>query len=1615
VYVFVRARACVRLIICGNIEAFSSGWVHAEHEPSPHELQKSRRIWGGRSAAVGLATLEEGTYWYSSYVHNPVTRANASLCIGNLHLGMCCAFSRDAMRDTDPRVKDYFFQNCLPSKPFPKPNHCCGRIVQMFRPMVEPEKVMFQVLLLAPVEHAIEYDGPKYQDASHPYLAASNYSCVIEATDAVAYMHVVGVPSTPQALPHFNSTCTTKMGHNDPVVPIGTWIVTHRLDHDLQLRALGWTPNNHKSNGDSSVSSSGHVAVKFHTPRHFAPSVQVSLQAPVSELKKQFLLALRSNLSLVQGKRDDGRLDSIRRLPDPLYQQGDYLSLLDPSQLRFLCDGRSLPVNLDTPLHLILGASITREVSVWVSGPEAALSYESSNPGQSSNFSYQDSIAVWLKSVHLSNPNHDEQVQTQTKFPAKLPLPSQESDDPEHPSILCSVLKLAVMPSLAPSDMQCNVTGTEDIHKRSYGREGFGFVFPYDAKPTLTLTFFNDFHEPTLASDALCAGVLEIRRSIPALDVHDALPEPIFIEINGNTIEIGPDHEFYASIVHCQHKSILTFTVKLHCSNTSIKSVLHLDTLEGNADNLLLSFEPKPLLVPGENETYFVTAEQPLKLDISTTDQTGRPSERGLGHVGTFAAFHFVVSVFQYASHLVLQRIHILQVVADDYVIKFSFLPATKGKGRQQPLSNFFTNLDKFYLENEMHYFDVNEVCSVYADQREFKFHLSQLLLCGKPGKFILKISIIHRARQKPELCHTMNLVIRPNVNDCKTIVNFPAGTIFDGDVSEEPLRFTNTWEPKKFGKAPFNWNDKSGNCDHFFVNNYASGQITLLLTNVSISMNQDAFEGQVEFKMVSGQTLWPNDEATSPFVIERKQKQRSSSYTVSFRPTASNSRHTIRGREIEMMFVSPPKASHCILLQWKSTTDQWDAPSASSLLERINLRFQTTKDFKMLPQQEVMCHAGEQMELLLAVVSYDEENRQLFLSKPDDYNIIFQLQKGRSAAISHDDVEIVTGGPGLGLVKIKVVIPQGAATGNDYNGSLAVSSRRARSSDNSLIVPICKVCIVPITGYLKFESGESPMQLVPTSKPSFYELKHMKIRLKHHSSVHNSPYAHSPLKLTAQSTLACTNCTVEQHGTAVFKLRNSVCDAEFLKFSIGPLHPNAKVKIQVFIPDVDHKAVVRKCCIDLTVPSAVPGQASSASSAPHAADFADQAKRLDKQRRDLLSNIEKEEVKKQKLENLKHLEASIKTVNFGSEDDALSLSQKVISIPGCVIAGDTAKVLLPVLYLQNTIDYSIEQLPESKKHLLALPTDTELKHAGAMLAWKLSDLLQQDTFSTVIIDVSKHANQKMTAPQIYQAEKDAIDKVATEFGQMKFRFLRVCSIERADENRRHLFDKNPLIPADDNFITDVAKANCFDRCQMKPPQCETVLDHPIGFLDWAINLLLLDPKLAASKFRLKFWLPLLQNVAVFDRAQHAEDYKNYRENPDIGLPPITILTVFDDFFFHHDSATGISSYRSAPKPDDAELYNREWGMRVAPAIDRLSGIKRKISKLDDELHDTRKEYRELREQLVSMDPNGAAGWAVESALEDRDGRGGRAARREQGGAQSSKRTKFGESPGNLE
>lgn len=614
------------------------GWVAESLQH--HDRRKIRRIWCGRSAAVGLATMEANAFWYASYVHNFISKTTRDpSVIGNLHLGMCCAFPRDVIQDLEPNIKDFFHQRCLPSKPFPKPHHLVGRIVRIYKAIAEPEKVMFEVLLFAPVEDVMQYDGPKYRDSSYPYLAASNISCVVEAADVFCSVHVVGIPSGEEALAHYNSICTTKTGYNtDPVVPMGTFIVTHRLDNELQFHASGWRLHDHHNSPDPALNSLGQATFCFHTPRHFAPSIKIDLQAPVSDIKKRFLSELDSDISRFHSQHDH-RSDSIRGLHDPIYQQGDYLSSLDHSQLRFLCEGRALPVNLNDPLFHIFGSSNNREIHVWVSGPEAALTYESCHPGQSSRFSYQDSITVWLRSIYLPNPSHDEPSQSNSKFQAKLPLSDQDCDDPEHPSVMCNVIKLAVMPSLAPTDIQFHLTGIDDIEKRSFGRE-VGFVFPYDAKPTLTLSFLNEFHEPTIAQSSLCAGVLEIRRfyqNLSSFEYHEtASSEPIFIDISGNAIEFAPNHQHYSSLIDSKLKSKLKFTLKLNRVKSQITSVLHLDTLEGNADNLDVVFDPKLPLVPGENDTYFVTAEQPLKLVISTMDQTGRPSERGLGHVGKF-------------------------------------------------------------------------------------------------------------------------------------------------------------------------------------------------------------------------------------------------------------------------------------------------------------------------------------------------------------------------------------------------------------------------------------------------------------------------------------------------------------------------------------------------------------------------------------------------------------------------------------------------------------------------------------------------------------------------------------------------------------------------------------------------------------------------------------------------------------------------------------------------------------------------------------------------------------------------------------------------------------------
>jgi hypothetical protein len=913
-------------------------------------------------------------------------------------------------------------------------------------------------------------------------------------------------------------------------------------------------------------------------------------------------------------------------------------------------------------------------------------------------------------------------------------------------------------------------------------------------------------------------------------------------------------------------------------------------------------------------------------------------------------------------------------------------------------------------LENAIHYFDTGATCDVSADLREFKFHISQLLLCGKPGKFILKIRIFHLAGRKPELCRNLNVVIKPNENDCILRANLPMDTV-EGDLSEEPLHFISAWIPKLFEKAPWIWTDGENSASHYFVNNFSNGQITLHLTNLSICMNQESFEGLVTFKLVSGQTLLPNDQPTSVYAIERQQKNRPSLYSVSFRSSSSSSRGFIRGPAQEIFVSTPPKVSHCVLLQWKTSADIWDAPAADSLQEKINRRYRAIQDVSLLqPQQEVLAFAGEPIELLLVAVSVDEYN-SVYVPNPDDYNVILQVGKGRIVTASHE-VDVVAF-DSLKLLSVKFSAPSGAA-GSDYFCALALSSRRARNSEYNNCIRLCNIIIVPSNGFLKFETGHSAMQLIPSAKSSFYDIKNMKVRLKTHVSIHDSPYANSQLALCAHGTTAMNPINVEKNGPAAFKLRNSVCESELVKFSIGPVPPlTTKVKVTVYVQDVDQTVGVRKCSMELVVPLALSSQASLASSAQNSATFADEAKRLAQQCSELQANLFAEETKKQKYEHHKHLEQSIKTVDFSSGEDASILRQKVANMSGCYVAGDTAKLLLPVHYLYRTIQDSIGQLPQSSKHLLEMLSDNEMKHAGAMLAWKISELLQQDTFATVIID-AKHSNSKMLPTQVYQFEQDSICKLARELGQMKFRYLPLCTIERVDENRRNLFERFPLIAAEDHFITDHAKPKLFDRCQFKNLPCESVLDRPIGFLDWAVNFLHFDPKLAALKFRQKFWLPLLHNVAVFDRSQHAEEYKKYRENPDIGLPPITILTVCDDYFFHHDSASGISSYRHAPNPNSDELYKREWGLRVAPAVDRLSFIKRDLASVDLVLESHKKRLRDHVEQLRALDPSGSLGWAIESCNEQQDVSKGRATW-QQVGTQPSKRTKFGESPGVFE
>jgi hypothetical protein len=857
-------------------------------------------------------------------------------------------------------------------------------------------------------------------------------------------------------------------------------------------------------------------------------------------------------------------------------------------------------------------------------------------------------------------------------------------------------------------------------------------------------------------------------------------------------------------------------------------------------------------------------------------------------------------------------------------------------------------------------------------------------------------------------------MVIRPVESDCALFANI-VQEVVEGDLSVEPLRFTCAWKPQLFAAAPWNWRDSS-HCFsvdnvNYFVNNFSNGQITLHLHNICMIMNQESFEGQVTFNLVSGQTLLDSSQPASVYAIERKQKHKQSSYQLSFRPTSSSSRSGFRNALVHIDVLSPPKVSHCVLLKWKTSVDSWDLP-AGSLLQQIESRYRSIKEANLMqPQQEILCFACEPTELLLAAVSVDEETNQVYLPNPNDYNMTFQLQKGRGVAVSHD-VNIVTVDSAK-LLSVKFSAPQSAA-GSEYFCNLALSSRKARGSDYNISIRPCTVVIAPPNGFLKFETDPCAMQLLPNvTKESVFDIANLRISLKTHSSVQNSSFADSELRLCAYGTTALNSLGVELSApSSVFKLRNSRFDSKVLKFSIGPIPPlTPKIRVNVFVPDVDQTTGVRRCCMELFVPS-VPGQSRLVSSLQHSAAFADEAKRLTQQCTELRETISAEEAKKEKYKLLKHLEQSIKTVDFEMGDEYSSLRHKVAMIPGCYVAGDTAKVLLPVFYLERTIHDSIEQLPQSSKHLLQPPSDTELKHAGAVLAWKISELLQPDTFSTVIID-AKWCSKSLPPSQIHQAEQEAIFRLASESGQMSVRYLPLCSIERSDENRRELYDRAPLVPAEEHFVTGHAKS--FDRCQFKNLPCDTVLDRPVGFLDWAVNFLHLDPKFTALKFRQKFWLPLLQNVVVFDRSKHAEDYKKYREHPGIGLPPITILTVFDDYFFHHDSSSGISSYRRAPNPASEEIYRREWGMRVAPAVDRLSFISREISSIDSILESHRKRLNDSIVQLRVLDPSASLGWAIEPCTPHRSDHIGRAARKEVGNTQPIKRVKFGESPGGIE
>jgi hypothetical protein len=85
--------------------------------------------------------------------------------------------------------------------------------------------------------------------------------------------------------------------------------------------------------------------------------------------------------------------------------------------------------------------------------------------------------------------------------------------------------------------------------------------------------------------------------------------------------------------------------------------------------------------------------------------------------------------------------------------------------------------------------------------------------------------------------------------------------------------------------------------------------------------------------------------------------------------------------------------------------------------------------------------------------------------------------------------------------------------------------------------------------------------------------------------------------------------------------------------------------------------------------------------------------------------------------------------------------------------------------------------------------------------------------------------------------------------------------------------------------------------------------------------------------------------------------------------------------------------------------------MRLAPAVDRLSFIRREIASIDSVVQSHKTRLADLRRQLQVLDPAGS----LAPGNRQRSGSVVKAAREEEVGMQSMKRTKFGESPGVFE